>query len=63
MIGDNYEADILGALSIGMEALCFQLSQRRVKTSYKSDRKPKRHQKLPIINTYICHPKVTLNKS
>ena len=23
MIGDNYEADILGALNIGLDAICF----------------------------------------
>mgnify|MGYP001175077984 CR=1 FL=1 len=35
MIGDNYEADILGALSIGMEALCFNYHKEELKPHIK----------------------------
>ena len=30
MIGDNYEADILGALNIGLDAICFNYHKETI---------------------------------
>ncbi len=35
MIGDNYEADILGALNIGLDAICFNYHDERLDISIK----------------------------
>ncbi|NNL32352.1 MAG: noncanonical pyrimidine nucleotidase, YjjG family [Flavobacteriaceae bacterium] len=36
MIGDNYEADILGALQLGIEAICFNYHKERIDDSVKT---------------------------
>ena len=35
MIGDNYEADILGALNIGLDAICFNYHDQNIDTHVK----------------------------